>query len=94
MIYVVSFSSTTEAMMASSKLSAARVPFYTIALPSVIKAGCGMALRLQTEDVSISVLLSPLDQSNCVYELYEQNDEGQYRRIQNDFLRGAGNNES
>lgn len=79
MIYIVSFSSTTEAMMASSKLSAAHIPFYTIALPSAIKAGCGMALRLQTDDELIDELLSPLNQASISYELYKQDNEGRYR---------------
>lgn len=72
MIYIISFSSTTDAMMASSLLTRAKIAFYTIALPGAIKAGCGMALRLQIDKDQLDAMLEPLKQSTLTYEVYKQ----------------------
>ena len=81
MIYIISFSSTTDAMMASSLLTRAKIAYYTVALPGAIKAGCGMALRLQIDEGQLAEMLKPLKQSSLTYEVYKQIESGDYERV-------------
>ncbi len=77
--YVIAFESTHAAMAASEKLMSGGMRFETIPVPPTISAGCGIALRITTEDPhDVLMLLFGEELVTSDAKLYRQKASGIY----------------
>ena len=82
MAYILTFANTHAAIFAEKALLQAGYPVGVMPLPSSIKAGCGIALRVADYSMSITLLKENNIVVSAVYHLQEKSHGSVYSEVE------------
>lgn len=84
-IYLLLFDSTHAALSVSKEFDTQGLSYYSVAAPASLRAGCGIALRFQSDDPTKYLQLAYLYVGDAM-QLYVRSESGGYTPLDNTHI--------